>query len=65
MTAFLMYRKVKIAFSSLIRSLMSSLRNLLQRLVDELRSAVVGVDQSAIQLEIALVDGYNFMYLVS
>ena len=65
MTAFLMCRKVKIAFSSLIRSLMSSLRNLLQRLVDELRSAVVGVEQSDTQFEIVLVDGYNFMYLVS
>lgn len=60
-----MCRKMEIAFSSLIRSLISSLQNLLQRLVDELRSAIVDVEQSDIQFEIALVDGYNFMYLVS
>ena len=41
---------------------MSTLRSLLQRLVDELHSAVVGVEQSDIQFGIALVNSYFFMY---
>jgi hypothetical protein len=45
MTAFLMYKRVKIASSSLISSLMSNLRNLLQCLADELHNAAVAVEQ--------------------
>jgi hypothetical protein len=45
MTAFLMYKKAKIGFSSLIRSLMSNLRNLLQCLADELCNAAVAEEQ--------------------